>query len=256
MSSKKMDSKLLSSIHDYLCSIASQYSDNTISTDEIISLQKEKSFLKMRNVVVSWMYEVKLAFNLNAKVYQLAAIILDVYLSRKCIPRNNYQLVGCTALLIANKYDSYIHCSIEDFRFISANTYTRDEIIEMEMDILHVLDYSIGYPIIDEFIPFFIDEETKHATRITSCIGCACFFDFEIKRYSFSIIGRSIAVLVKKNAISRTEMEDLKECMIYIIDVIKRGIIPLFVDNKDHYPEIYFLKSILEDVNIPLIIGT
>jgi cyclin A len=41
---------------------------------------------------------------------------------------------------------------VEDFCYITDNTYTRTELVSMESDILRLLDFEIGSPTIKTFL--------------------------------------------------------------------------------------------------------
>lgn len=55
-------------------------------------------------------------------------------------------MVGITALYLASKYEEIYPDTITEFAFISAETYTTQEIREKEIDILRTLDYQLGKP--------------------------------------------------------------------------------------------------------------
>ena len=45
-------------------------------------------------------------------------------------------MVASSCMLIASKYEDISPPSVSDFVFVSDNAYTREEILEMEMNIL------------------------------------------------------------------------------------------------------------------------
>jgi cyclin B len=53
------------------------------------------------------------------------------------------QLVGVSALLITTKYEEIYPPNLKDFVYITDNAYTKEEILEMECDILCVLDFNL-----------------------------------------------------------------------------------------------------------------
>jgi cyclin B len=56
---------------------------------------------KMRAILVDWIIEVHLKFKLLPETLFLTISLIDRYLERVQIKRNNLQLVGVTAMLIA-----------------------------------------------------------------------------------------------------------------------------------------------------------
>lgn len=56
------------------------------------------------------------------------------------------QLFGVTALLIASKYEDVYPPTISDLVYITADTYTEEQIKESERNMLKDLDYRLGGP--------------------------------------------------------------------------------------------------------------
>lgn len=67
--------------------------------------------------------------------------------SYKTIDRNKLQLVGVAAMFIASKYEEMYSPDISDFVYITDQAYTKLDILEMEMRIVKILDYSFGRPL-------------------------------------------------------------------------------------------------------------
>jgi hypothetical protein len=53
-------------------------------------------------------------------------------------------LVGVASLLITTKYEEIYPPLLKDFVFIADNTYTSEEILEMEKKILFALDFDLN----------------------------------------------------------------------------------------------------------------
>ena len=58
-------------------------------------------------------------------------------------------------MLIASKYEDISPPSVSDFVFVSDNAYTREEILEMEMNILQTLEFEIAVPSTYRFLERF-----------------------------------------------------------------------------------------------------
>lgn len=80
----------------------------------------------MRGILHSWLVEVHLKFKLLPETLYIAINLIDRYLERRFVARNEYQLLGTTAMLIACKYEERYPPVIEDFVHITDNTYSRD----------------------------------------------------------------------------------------------------------------------------------
>ena len=62
------------------------------------------------------------------------------------VPKPMLQLVGLASLLISSKVEEIYAPSVYDLVYISAHTYTREEVLKMEKTILHELDFRILTP--------------------------------------------------------------------------------------------------------------
>ncbi|KAL0826105.1 hypothetical protein Bca101_049782 [Brassica carinata] len=56
------------------------------------------------------------------------------------------QLLGVSSMLIASKYEEILPPNVEDFCYITDNTYTKQEIVKMAADILLALQFELGNP--------------------------------------------------------------------------------------------------------------
>jgi hypothetical protein len=97
----------------------------------------------MRAILVDWLVDVHAKFKLLTETLFLTVNIIDRYLSLKQITRARLQLVGVASLLITTKYEEIYPPNLKDFVYITDNAYTKEEILEMESDILCVLDFNL-----------------------------------------------------------------------------------------------------------------
>lgn len=63
---------------------------------------------------------------------------------------------GITCMLIASKYEDILAPSVEDFCFITDNTYKREDVVKMESQILHFLEFHLYVPTTKKFLRRFI----------------------------------------------------------------------------------------------------
>jgi cyclin B len=107
---------------------------------------------KMRAILVDWLVDVHLKFKLLPETLYLAASLIDRFLDQKTVTRQKLQLVGVVAMFIGAKYEEICPPEIKDFIYISANTYTKDEIMRMELLMLTSLGFNITVPTAYPFI--------------------------------------------------------------------------------------------------------
>lgn len=98
---------------------------------------------EMREKLINWLMEVQLVFRLLIDTMFLAVNMIDRYSAKRHIPRNKYQLVGMTSLFIASKVEEIWAISVAQFVFISKEAYTKEEILDMEQEILSTLCFNV-----------------------------------------------------------------------------------------------------------------
>ena len=101
---------------------------------------------KMRTILVDWMVDVHLKFKLHEETFFLAVDLVDRYLMTTKVPRLQLQLVGITCILLAAKYEEIWPPEVKDCIHVSANTYTRDDILRMERAVTAALQFKLTTP--------------------------------------------------------------------------------------------------------------
>lgn len=107
---------------------------------------------RMRTILVDWLVEVHHRFDLLQETLYLTVSLMDRYLERSNVARRQLQLVGVTAMLLASKYEEMYPPELGDFVYISDNTYTREQILQMEQHFLRTIDFSFGKPLPLQFL--------------------------------------------------------------------------------------------------------
>lgn len=101
---------------------------------------------KMREILVDWLVEVHLKFKLRDETLYLTVNFIDRFLEKCTVARTKLQLVGCTAMLMAAKYEEIYPPEVRDFVYISDQAYTKDEILAMESLMLNTLGFYLTVP--------------------------------------------------------------------------------------------------------------
>uniref|UniRef100_A0A8D0V8H8 G2/mitotic-specific cyclin-B3 n=1 Tax=Sus scrofa TaxID=9823 RepID=A0A8D0V8H8_PIG len=140
---------------------------NSIYAKDIFSYMKEreeKFILKkymarqtdinsdMRAILVDWLVEVQMTFEMSHETLYLAVKLVDHYLMEVICKRDKLQLLGSTAFLIAAKFEEPCPPCVDDFLYICDDIYKRDEMLAMEIRILHTLEFDINIPIAYHFL--------------------------------------------------------------------------------------------------------
>ncbi|KAL6567615.1 hypothetical protein OROGR_001283 [Orobanche gracilis] len=101
---------------------------------------------QMRAILINWLVEVHLKFDLMEETLFLTVTLLDRYLSLESIMKNEMQLVGLTALLLASKYEDFWHPRVTELISISAESYTSGQMLQMEKAMLKKLKFRLNEP--------------------------------------------------------------------------------------------------------------
>jgi hypothetical protein len=103
----------------------------------------------MRIILVDWLISIHHLFKLLPETLFDAIFLLDKYLELQLTSpalRNKLQLIGATAMMIAAKLQELYPPEANDFLKVGANTFTLDQLFEMEMEYCQVLKCSFSSP--------------------------------------------------------------------------------------------------------------
>uniref|UniRef100_A0A7N0ZZ74 Cyclin-like domain-containing protein n=1 Tax=Kalanchoe fedtschenkoi TaxID=63787 RepID=A0A7N0ZZ74_KALFE len=83
----------------------------------------------MRAMLIDWLVEVSEEYKLVPDTLYLTVNLIDRYLSLSCIERNKLQLLGVTCMLIASKFEEICAPHVEEFCYVTDNTYSKQQVI-------------------------------------------------------------------------------------------------------------------------------
>ena len=86
----------------------------------------------MRGILIDWLVNVHLKFKLLPDTLYIAVNLIDRFIERKHVLREELQLVGSSAMFIASKYEEIYPPELNDFVFNCDNLYTKEQILDME----------------------------------------------------------------------------------------------------------------------------
>ena len=109
---------------------------------------------RFRFILVDWIVAVQVRFSLLPETLYLSIALLDRYLQKKGdrLAKDRLQLLGVTCVYLAAKYEEMFPPDVNDFVFITDNTYTVRDVRLMEIDILDVMNFFIGFPLPIHFL--------------------------------------------------------------------------------------------------------
>ncbi|KAJ7267715.1 hypothetical protein O6H91_19G001400 [Diphasiastrum complanatum] len=110
----------------------------------------------MRGILVDWLVEVAEEYKLVPDTLYLTISYIDRFLSTNSVNRQRLQLLGVSCMLIAAKYEEICAPQVEEFCYITDNTYSREEVLEMERRVLNNLHFELTTPTTKTFLRRFI----------------------------------------------------------------------------------------------------
>ncbi|KAL6563116.1 hypothetical protein OROHE_005703 [Orobanche hederae] len=120
------------------------------STDFMGTIQKDIN-CSMRAILVDWLVEVAEEYTLVPDTLYLTVNYIDRYLSGNVMNRQN-----CSCLVLPAKYEEICAPQVEEFCYITDNTYFRDEVLEMESAVLNYLKFGMTAPTAKCFLWRFV----------------------------------------------------------------------------------------------------
>uniref|UniRef100_A0A0K2UNT9 Uncharacterized protein n=2 Tax=Lepeophtheirus salmonis TaxID=72036 RepID=A0A0K2UNT9_LEPSM len=212
----------------------------------------------MRSILVDWLVEVQESFELNHETLYTSVKIFDLYLSLEKSPvkKDELQLIGATACLIACKVDERLPPPLDDFVYVCDDAYSREQIIVMERRIIQTVNYDVGYPLSYRFLRRFgrVCKVTMPVLTLARYI-----LEMSLMKYEFNICGTSESKLAAAALIlafkihgilgwvdtlkyysGYSPVKDLKEIVMKLYKVISEPHLGNLKTIKDKYSHIVF----------------
>jgi hypothetical protein len=146
--------KIISS--EYLPSIVEHFKEielNSSVNAAMIDLQPEVKWY-MRPYLVNFIIQLHSSLKLKPQTLFICWNIIDRYCAKRIAFKQHYQLIGCTALWIASKYEDKKSRvpNIKELNSMCSNVYDDSMFKEMEIHILSTLNWSIGHTTLEDIL--------------------------------------------------------------------------------------------------------
>ncbi|XP_055076992.1 G2/mitotic-specific cyclin-B2-like isoform X2 [Periophthalmus magnuspinnatus] len=102
---------------------------------------------RMRALLIDWLVQVHSRFHLLQETLYLTVAVLDHFLQVQPVSRRKLQLAGVTAMLVACKFEEMSVPEVGDFAYITDNSFTKAQILEMEQVLLRTIKFQLGRPL-------------------------------------------------------------------------------------------------------------
>lgn len=110
----------------------------------------------MRAILIDWLVGVQMKFRLQPETLYLCVNIIDRYLSKSPIRRRHLQLLGITSLFVACKYEETYPLEVKDCVYVTDRAYNRQQVIDMEYEIVRILGFKMTVPTAYPFLQRFL----------------------------------------------------------------------------------------------------
>eukprot|EP00245_Coleochaete_scutata_P015595 TRINITY_DN702_c0_g1_i1.p1 TRINITY_DN702_c0_g1~~TRINITY_DN702_c0_g1_i1.p1 ORF type:complete len:298 (-),score=51.27 TRINITY_DN702_c0_g1_i1:993-1886(-) len=124
MSDSQMCSEYVKDIYAFLRKVENE---RRPATDFMENLQQDINS-NMRGILVDWLVEVAEEYKLVPDTLYLTVSYIDRFLTTTVVTRSRLQLLGVSCMLIAAKYEEIYAPQVEEFCYITDNTYRREEV--------------------------------------------------------------------------------------------------------------------------------
>lgn len=162
---KTLLSEYTSDVKQWLAVLESQSGANA----QMIDLQPEVEWY-MRPYLLDFLIELHQLFRLQPATLFLAINIIDRYCAKRIVFKRHYQLVGCTALWIAGKYeDKKLRVpTLRELAIMCRQAYDEEMFLQMEFHILLTLEWLLSHPLLEECLQLAI-VEAGISNQVTPC---------------------------------------------------------------------------------------
>jgi len=144
----------------------------------------------MRGILVDWLVEVAEEYKLSDDTLFLSVLYLDRCLSIRTVARSRLQLLGITCMLVASKYEEIYAPQVDEFCYITDNTYTREDVLSMERIVLDSLNFDLTHPTTKTFLRRCLSaaESDVKVDFLAGFLSELALLEYTFLRYSQSTI--------------------------------------------------------------------
>lgn len=121
---------------------------------DFLSVQREINS-KMRAILIDWIIDITVKFKTQQKTLYLTIDIIDRYLSLKSVKKSEFQLLGIASLMVACKIEEIYPPLLKDYVYICDYAFSKEQILEMEGEILYEIGFDFAQSCYYDFLEFF-----------------------------------------------------------------------------------------------------
>ncbi|CAL0319423.1 unnamed protein product [Lupinus luteus] len=191
----------------------------------------------MRAVLIDWLVEVSEEYRLVPETLFLTVNYVDRYLSSHSINRKQLQLLGVACMRIAAKYEEICAPEVQEFCDITDNTYSKEQVLQMEFAVLNSLKFEMTAPTVNCFLRRFVivaqrtcEVPSLHLEYLAAYVAELSLLEYATLKYTPSLVAASatflatyILLLPRKKPWNSTlrhytgyQAQELQECVMIL----------------------------------------
>lgn len=143
----------------------------TSSMEQICAVQTELD-PERRATAIRWFFQMQYGYGMSNDTLFQAVTYFNIVLSRKTLNCEDFQLYAVTCMWMAAKMEERIPPKVEDLQKICTQSYTSENFVACERDVLQILDYRLNYPTAKMFLRRLLDVIDAEI----DIVEVACFF--------------------------------------------------------------------------------
>lgn len=158
----------------------------------------------MRAILIDWLVEVAEEYRLAPDTLFLTVNYMDRYLSGNVMNRKQLQLLGIACMMIAAKYEEICALQVAEFCYITDNTYSKEEVLQMESAVLNYLKFEMTVPTTKCFLRQFIHaaqgnnkDQSLQLECLASYLTELSLLEYNMLCYAPSLIAASATFLAR-----------------------------------------------------------
>ena len=156
----------------------------------------------MRSILVDWLIDVSVHFEVKDETLHLAVSFIDRTLSHMKVDRSKLQLVGVTCMKIADVFNErskeyYRQENSIEYAYITADEYSPAQVVAMEKQILNCLEFRLMSPTILYYLKRYQDSMTlsPQATLLSLYLSDLLLLFISSLRHKPSVLASGVLFL-------------------------------------------------------------
>ena len=155
----------------------------------------------MRTVAVDWLVLIhQKIFKFKENTLFLTIQIFDRYLSKTYLSIEKTELLLLTSFMLASKYNEIDYVNMQETLQLSQNKFTKEQVIEMESEILIKLNFEVLAPTMCEYFKLFASYLNLSEEKINQgfYILNIALVDFHMLEYPNFMLALAVVKLITK----------------------------------------------------------